>query len=366
MTTLLRNVNLSAPDHGQASGPVDVLFGRTVSAIRSSSGELSDGADVVDGAGGFLVPGLIDTHVHLGSHKALTDAVTAGITTMVDLGTHPDSLVEEQRGAADGPSIISAGSAASAPGSTQISLMGFPEESGVKDAADAERYLEWRVSNGVDLIKIIIEDPQSTDVPALDADTLTALVDGAHERGLMTVAHVVTAGAFERGLDAGVDVLTHAPLDRVLPESTVRRMIEQGTTASPTLVMMRAMAQARLGDHADEAFRVSLDSVRAMVQAGVPIVSGTDANETPIAPVPHGASLHDEMGLLTEAGLTPAEALNAATGAAAEAFGLSDRGLIGEGRRADFVLVDSDPVADPSVLRSPRRVWVAGSEAAAR
>ena len=137
-------------------------------------------------------------------------------------------------------------------------------------------------------------------------------------------------------------------------------MLEAGTIASPTLVMMRVMARARLGDRAEAAFANALESVRRMHAAGIPIVAGTDANETPIAPVPHGASLHEEIGLLQEAGLTPQESLVAATSAAASALRLTDRGRVAEGLRADLLLVDGDPTIDSAVLAHPSAVWVGG------
>ncbi|WP_129358479.1 amidohydrolase family protein [Rothia uropygioeca] len=359
MTTRIRNVRLAFAASENSNHPVDVVFDAAITSIRPASDNAMTDGDV-DGTGKFLLPGLIDTHVHLGSSNALQNAARAGVTTLVDLGTHPDSLIIEQRETIGAPAIVSAGSAASAPGSTQITRMGFPSASGVTGATDADRYLDWRVQNGSDLIKIIIEDPDATDVPALDNATLAALVQGAHKRGLMTVAHVVTASAFDRGLDAGVDILTHAPLDRDLADTTLKQMLRQGTISSPTLVMMRAMAQVQLGDRADEAFQHSVDSVHAMHAAGVPIVAGTDANETPIAPVEHGPSLHDEIAYLQKCGLTPSEALTAATSAAADAFGLSDRGRIDIAKRADLVLVDSDPTIEPRILRHPAAVWIAG------
>ncbi|MCA1192607.1 amidohydrolase family protein [Saccharopolyspora sp. 6V] len=229
---------------------------------------------------------------------------------------------------------------------------------------DAERYLAWRVAAGSDLIKIIIEDPAITDVPALAPDALAALVAGAHARGLRTVAHVVTADSFTRGLDAGVDVLTHAPIDRPLPEPTVRRMVENRTIASPTLVMMRGVTRARFGDRADEAFGAAVESVRRMHAAGVPIVAGTDANAAPGSPAPvaHGSSLHDELQLLGEAGLSPTEALISATSGAAAALQLDDRGTVTPGRRADLLLVDGDPTEDLAAARTPAGVWVAGRQ----
>lgn len=283
----------------------DGLIERIEPAGSVRSGEIT--GEVVDGRGHILVPGLIDTHVHLTDHSELDATARAGVTTVVDLGTHPDSLVASLRQRARDfavSEVFSAGSAASAPGSTQIAMMGFPEESGVDGPDDAERYLQWRVDNDSDLIKIIIEDPEATTVPALSPEALAALVDGAHRRGLLTVAHVVTAQSFARALEAGVDVPTHAPFDRVVPDEVLEGMVERGSAASPTLIMMRTMARARLGEDADRAFGVSIDAVRRMHQAGVSVVAGTDANSTAFAPVPHDGSLHDELALLQEAGLT--------------------------------------------------------------
>lgn len=351
--TLLCNVRVTDTDGNWNSELVDVEFTSTITSIRPA-------AEPDAQTSRHLVPGLIDSHIHLGDREKLVTALRSGLTTVVDLGSHPDSRVHELRDDAELPSILSAGSAASAPGSTQIDMMGFPAESGVTSPADAARFLDWRVDNDADLIKIIAEDPDATDVPALDIPTLTALVDGAHSRGLLTVAHVVTAAAFDRGLNAGVDILTHAPIDRPLEDRTLARMEEQGAIASHTLVMMRAIADARLGKHADSAFGIALDNVRAMIDAGITVVAGTDANETPFAPVAHGPSLHDEIDYLIEAGMTPSEALRAATTSAAEALGLGDRGRIVEGSRADFLLVDEDPLTDVALLRTPAEVWVGG------
>lgn len=362
--TILRNVRLTSLDTPSTGELVDIEFTDTITAIRPTTDTSSPEAGSVDGGGRFLLPGLIDSHVHLGTREALVVAAHSGISTVVDLGTHPDSLVDDLRTATGVPAILSAGSAASAPGSSQIARMGFPPGSGVTDAADAERYLDWRVEHGSDVIKIIIEDPAATPVPALDVVTISALVAGAHGRGLLTVAHVVTAAAFDRGLDACVDILTHAPLDKPLSERTLERMLEQKTIVAPTLVMMNVMARARLGEHAEGAFGNALESVRGMHGAGIPIIAGTDANETPIAPVPHGPSLHDEIAYLQQAGLSAAEALRAATSGAADAFRLGDRGRIAVGQRADLVLVDGDPLIDATVVRQPYAVWVTGIPAA--
>jgi imidazolonepropionase-like amidohydrolase len=101
---------------------------------------------------------------------------------------------------------------------------------------------------------------------------------------------------------------------------------------------------------------------RRCVVAGVPIVLGTDANQAPGVPanVPYGESAHRELELLVEAGLTPAEALHAATGAAADRFGLPDRGRIAPGLRADLLLVDGDPTTDITATRAILAVRLTG------
>ncbi|MEV4172824.1 amidohydrolase family protein [Nonomuraea sp. NPDC049709] len=98
-------------------------------------------------------------------------------------------------------------------------------------------------------------------------------------------------------------------------------------------------------------------SAAALLRAGVPLPAGTDA--TPFGPV-HGAGLHHELLLLTEAGLTPEEALTAATSVTARCFGLADRGRIAAGLRADLLLVDGDPTTDITATRAIAGVWRGG------
>jgi hypothetical protein len=97
--------------------------------------------------------------------------------------------------------------------------------------------------------------------------------------------------------------------------------------------------------------------VRALHAAGISVLAGTDAGNPGTA---HGASLHGELALLVRAGLSPEQALRAATAAPAEAFGLGDRGRIAVGQRADLVLVDGDPLADISATRNIVRIWKNG------
>jgi imidazolonepropionase-like amidohydrolase len=168
-------------------------------------------------------------------------------------------------------------------------------------------------------------------------------------------------------VNGGVDVVTHAPLDRVLDATTVQKMAERSIVSLPTLTMMQGTNMAakcgcfRIKDMVTD-YANSRESVTMLHQAGVTILAGTDANTTPRTPaqIAHGKAMHEELALLVEAGLSPIEALRAATSVAAHYFGLTDRGVIEVGRRADLLLVEGDPTIDIKATRNIRRVWCAG------
>ena len=136
-------------------------------------------------------------------------------------------------------------------------------------------------------------------------------------------------------------------------------MVDLGTVASPTLIMMRTTARARLGDRADAAFGNAVESVRRLHAAGVVVVAGTDANETPMDPVAHGASLHEELALLREAGLTPVDASGPRPRAPPEPSSWPPGAVSRRAPRRPGA-VDADPTTDSAVLRQPAAVWVAG------
>ena len=162
---------------------------------------------------------------------------------------------------------------------------------------------------------------------------------------------------------AGVDILTHAPLDRPIDGVEAAALAASGTVIVPTLTMMRGIVEnLQAKGIPAPAYESARASVAALHAAGMPIIAGTDANATPAAPASpvFGASLHDELALLVDAGLTPAEALNAATSVAAEHFALADRGRIEPGLRADLVLLAADPTRDIAASRTIRGVWIAG------
>ena len=320
---------------------------------------------IVDGQHGTLLPGLIDSHVHLRNVAELEQGTYWGATTMLDMGTPSMVLTDSLRHRPGLADIRGAGNTASAPGGIQTTRMGMPLASAVTGPADASRFVADRVREGADYIKIIVEDPRIMGSAALDAATIAAIVEAAHRAKLKAIAHVTTTTAFTLAADAGVDILTHAPLDAVVDASMVSFIAERGIVSVPTLIMMQTVAKRteQLPTHrAGISYAHARSTVTALHQAGVTILAGTDANQAQGSPaqIQHGEALHDELVLLVEAGLTPVEALRAATVLPADYFGFKDRGVIAAGRRADLLLIAGDPTRDIAATRTIRGVWAAG------
>jgi imidazolonepropionase-like amidohydrolase len=330
-------------------------------------GNDSAGARIIDAGGATLLPGLIDAHVHLLKEGHLQQLADFGVTTALDMGAWPPSMVDSLRNRTGMADMRSAGIPATTAGSAHSHLPGWPAEEMVDGPAGAAQFVTDRIAEGADYIKLIV------DTPGPDQEILDALVAASHRHGKLTVAHAVSTAALDMALLAGVDMITHAPLDRPLTESTTARILAQGCVSIPTLTMMKgvvdriaavAASQPEGVPAAGPSYESARDSVAELRRAGVPILAGTDANAGPGIPFSprHGESLHDELELLIEAGLSNVEALRAATVLPAQHFGLHDRGVIEPGRRADLVLIDGDPIADIRATRQIRRVWCAGVE----
>jgi imidazolonepropionase-like amidohydrolase len=337
-----------------------VLEGGMISpTLPPSSAEI-----IIDGQGSALLPGLIDSHVHLRGDEDLANAIQYGVTTMLDMASMPNQFDELRRRPAL-PDVRSAGIPASGPGSIQTTRMGFPLSSVVTGPGDAERFVAERVAEGSDYIKIIVEDPSIMGSAALDGPTISAIVRCAHDRNLRVYAHVTTTPAVQLAADASVDVLTHIPIDAPLDDALVASIAARGLLSVPTLVMMRGVAGLHnLPTHRQGSdFHYAQSSVAKLYRAGIPVLVGTDSNSSPgsLFHVAHGASLHDELELLVAAGLTPVDALRGATLLPSQLFDLGDRGVIESGRRADLVLVEGDPTQDIAATRAIRGVWVAGA-----
>jgi imidazolonepropionase-like amidohydrolase len=359
--------------------------------------------ETIDATGKTLIPGLIDAHTHaVGDDLAL--ALAFGVTTELDMFSLPATHARLRALAAQSDDIAdlrSAGLLATPPGGHPLQIatpetMAFYGESPdafkpIRSADEAEAFVKARLEEDADYIKIVIDDGTHSGMhlPVLDPQIAAALAKEAHAAGLMAIAHVWTSADTRMALDAGVDGLAHVFTDLAADDPAMddltARIADSGVFVVSTLAYIERVTgggagrelveDERVGPRLPEHLRTALAggdgstqteasanaaaAIASLHGAGVPILAGTDA--TPFGPA-HGASMHRELLLLCEAGLTPVEALAAATSAPARHFGLDDRGRIEPGLRADLVLVEGDPTEDVRDGRSIERVWRRGVE----
>jgi imidazolonepropionase-like amidohydrolase len=331
----------------------------TVVIDRELIGSNTEGAEVIDCTGCFLLPGFIDAHVHLVGEHNLKQLVEFGITTALDMTTRPQSLLDSLRGKKGLTDIRSAGIGATSPGSLHGQIPIWPKDELVSNPNDAAKFVERRINEGADYIKII------ADIPGPDQETLNALVSAAHSNSKLAIAHAVSNASYAMAQEAKVNMITHVPLDKVPDPAFITKMATENTIVIPTLIMMEGVVKVVRRPHrAYRDYKHASASVSAFYKAGIPILAGTDANSTPFSPSPvlHGEGLHRELELLVEAGMATVDVLRAATMGPARYFGLDDRGVVEVGKRADLVLLGEDPIADIRGTRSMKRIWCGGVE----
>lgn len=373
---------------GTGAPPVDnptiVVDGQKIVAVD----ELPAGATVVDLPGVTLVPGLVDTHVHLafdaspdpvtalaardaaetfaGMCAAARRAAAAGVTTVRDLGD-VDYLALGVRAAARTdrtlPEVLAAGVPITTPGGHCHFLGGAA--SGVDDLRAAVRD---RHERDVDIIKVMASGGNMTpgsrpEARQFTAEELRALVNEAHRLGLPVTAHAHGTAAIIDAVAAGVDSLEHASFmtaDSVddIPDGLLEEIRRRGVALGLTLGVKPVEGFAPPPAMATRLPKL-IANATAMQASGARIVVGTDAG---IAPTKPHDVLPTALAQLVQIGMSPAEALHAITGRAAEVVGLGDRkGKILPGYDADILAVYGDPLHDPSAIHRIAAVYVRGA-----
>ena len=385
---LIRNVRVFDGDRVISSTSVLVANGkvsRVAPAITAPAG-----ATVIDGAGMTLLPGFIDSHTHTWG-TALRDAAVLGVTTVLDMFTEAKAAADMRAldSTAAGSQVAdfrSAGVLATAPKGhgTEYGLV-IPT---ISTPGEAQAFVDARLAEGSDYIKIVYDDGHSYGftIPTLDKATLKSLVDATRARRRMAVVHIGDQAAARDAIEANANGLVHLFVDKTPDADFAKLVASHKAFVIPTLSVLESIAFGTGGDsltkdplvapyirpeNVDGLRRTfprrpnaparelawALETVRQLKAAQVPILAGTDAPNPGTA---HGASIHRELQLLVKAGLTPVEALRAATSVPARTFSLPDRGRIAEGLRADLVLVNGDPTSDIRATRDIAAIWKRG------
>lgn len=382
-------------DGGRVIASTDVVVrdGRIAAigpGLAGTGVPIAAGLPVVEGAGRTLLPGLIDAHTH-SYGNARRDAIRFGVTTELDMfGDWRQIAAARATRVSLAPTPVadlwSAGTLATAPKGHGTEY-GFPIPTLTKPE-EADAFVAARFAEGSDYLKVILEDGSAYGhtIASLDAPTVKALIAAAHARQRLAVAHVATEADARIALDGGIDGLAHVFVDRPASPAFVAQARDAKVFVVATLSVAGSASGAdtgrRLADDArlapwlstgqtdglrstfpatwqkPEFLPNATESVRRLHAAGIPILAGTDAGNPGTA---HGASLHGELALLVAAGLSPTEALAAATSGPADRFHLGDRGRIAVGQRADLVLVEGDPTRDIESTRAIVAVWKNGA-----
>lgn len=376
--------------------------------IQSINGTIPQKAIIIDGKGKWLIPGLIDAHVHLPTdgyfgqklptqipdlsfdmQDIMTPIIANGVTTVLDLNSTMETFGQKkaiEKGYLVGPRIALA-----------ANINGDKGQGKIANTAEEGRIMvRIAKAEGYDFIKLYSK---------LNIETYNAIIDEAHKQGLKTIGHIPNAieGKLEQAFVPHFGMVAHAEefskhsenfsiedaqkfakLSKdngtyLSPTLTTMVWIANQTNSidsiknSPTLKYVHPLLQSKwltannynknftvknLG-YLEEMVKFHFLLVKVFKDAGVPIIAGTDAG---VSGVVAGFSLHDELELLVQAGLTPQEALNSATLLSAQWLGIDKQiGSIETGKYADLILLDKNPITDIKNTRKIAGVFVNGN-----
>ncbi len=347
--------------------------------------KIPDGAQQIDTSGTWLIPGLMNMHVHLGlvlpgkmkaelqgeSEAALAlrmaanarESLQAGVTTIRLTGDRGHADLDLMRainkGQAHGPRIFSAGEELTITAGHGSKLPGKTNYDGPDELVKAAR---TQISAGAKWLKILISGGIATDGGGLAEALMTpeeirAVIDAGHRFGVKVTAHSGSPAATSVAVDAGLDCVEHGYF---LDRPTLKKMKEHGTWLVPTIVVTAPATQPffeRIGsppwylERRNSAGKSHWRALEMAIEEGVNIALGTD--QMPAEPNDGTTATAREAQYYVEAGMTPLQALRSATIETARLLDTEDEiGTLEEGKYADIVAVDRDPTQDIKALRN--------------
>ncbi|WP_245814873.1 amidohydrolase family protein [Cystobacter ferrugineus] len=410
---------------GQGGAPVEdsvvvIQDGRILAVGPASSTTVPAKARVVDYQGKTLIPGLISNHSHVGQtqdanmgagnytraniSRQLRQYEAYGITTVMALGLNGPLLqqlrTQQHTGRGPGADLFGADRGIGVPKGAPPTLGGRPvgedQLARPETAEQARQAVRDMVARKTDVVKLWLDDFGGSLPVKMKPDIYQAVIDEAHQRGVRVAAHIHDLEDAKTIIRAGADIVAHGVRDQPVDAELIQLMKERSVWYVPTLSLdeatfiyadrpewmaepffQRAVQPALRAQFADPAWAektraepksekarkdvaMNQRNLKALYDAGVRIGFGTDSGATPLR-IP-GVAEHRELVLMTEAGLTPLQALTLATREAATLLGLEDRGVLAPGKQADLVVLDGDPSTDISRTKTIHAVWHRGKQ----
>jgi imidazolonepropionase-like amidohydrolase len=365
------------------------------------------GVQVRELTGKTVMPGLISAHSHLGlivddAESSATgytrENVTAqlkqferyGVTTILSLGANRDLVYElreeQRRGRLGGATIFTAGRGIGVPGGAPGLPAAADQIYRPATVEEARKDVDECAAHRADMVKIWVDKLHGA-APEMTAEIYKAVIEEAHQKHMRVAAHESGLEDARQLVAEGVDVLAHSVRDQVVDDAFVQAMKQRKVWYVPTFTVdesffvyaeraefmktnffqeaagPKLMAKFNAPEYAEKInqeaqtaqhrkdFAVGQQNLKKLFDAGVNVGFGTDSGAVP-GRIP-GFAEHRELELMVEAGLTPMQAITAATGENAKLLHLADRGTIATGKRADLLVLDADPLAD---IRNTRRI----------
>jgi imidazolonepropionase-like amidohydrolase len=353
--------------------------------------------------GKYVIPGLIDAHVHITGSPAFPYVVTdpmlnanssllCGVTTLIDLfypeSTFKDAREKAARQPAAYATLLMAGPILTAPGGHGTEY-GVPTRT-ITSVEEAKKITNEVIDGGVDVIKLVYEDAPEKYIPSINKDMVKAIVEAAHRRNKKVFAHIDRAAQAVDCAEAGADVLAHMPADSltgdqlkklkvsgivIVPTITVLQSALEGLDAkymSDTLLWATAnpdyldnFTHGKIPAPPQERMRKFFpaskfhENLANCIKAKIPILAGTDAGNHAVF---YGYSLHNELLQYTLSGMTNAEALCSATQNISLVFPGIKTGKIIPGYDADLVVLNADPLKNIENTKSISMVFHKGEQ----
>jgi imidazolonepropionase-like amidohydrolase len=341
------------------------------------------GAERIDASGKTIIPGLINAHGHVSSLDQLGLYARYGVTTIQSLGGDKEiELRDQTRAEQQTPSLAR----------SRLFIAGPIPTS--RTAADARKAVDGIAAAKTDFVKFRLDDNLGH-TAKMPAEAYSAILDEAHKKGMRVAVHVVTLSDAKAVLRLGADAIAHSVRDEDVDGDFLALMKKNNAWYTPTL--MREVSTyvygekpafladpflTRDGNHAemtkanDPAFQenmrkdaagqwykqhlpVAMRNLKRVYDAGIPVAMGTDTGPPQRF---QGYFEHLELEQMVKSGLTPMQALVAATGTAARALRISDQtGTLEAGRWSDLVILGGNPLDDIANTRKIESVWIAGN-----